>query len=192
MTTQGSGDGITAVNNSKDDANIDVFKCWHGGPGELVQNEKNLFLLFMDAQLEKIRTEMVRLQPQEMVASELVVFEEVITKNDTLASMVDDRLMRYYFGLAATVLLEQGHTTKARQYTRIGIYVAMYLIHGSSFWKSITSSPDVQQKQLKDMYTSLGLIQVDEGLIGVLNQQTPCSCLEQAFPSLQDKRKVNV
>eukprot|EP00977_Amphora_coffeiformis_P021196 scaffold9010_cov76-Amphora_coffeaeformis.AAC.1 len=101
--------------------------------------------------------------------------------------MVDSDLMKLYFG-QATVCLLKTQLENARVKARMGVYIAMYLKHGENFWEMTQLDAPAQQKVLEDMYIALGQIALDTGLPRLLNQQTPCNCLEQALPALKDKK----
>jgi len=163
------------------------YKCQHGGPGELTVADKNLFLVSYAANLETVRKQQGWAQHEEILAAELIVLEELVTQNPTLKSMMDADLMKLYFGIAADALL-QARLDPARVNARAGVYIAMYLKHGDDLWEMTQQDAAVQQETLQDMYVALGKIALDSQLPIVLNTQTPCDCLEQAFPALKTKK----
>jgi len=168
-------------------AGDEVYTCQHGGPGELVVANKNLFVVSYAHNLEQARKQQGWAQYQEILATELVVLEELLTQNETLKNMVDATLMKLYFGMATDALLK-ARLEPARVYARAGVYVAMYLRHGEALWNMTKEDAAVQQETLQDMYVALGKIALDAGLPELLNAQTPCTCLEQAFPALKNKK----
>eukprot|EP00977_Amphora_coffeiformis_P006653 scaffold1450_cov170-Amphora_coffeaeformis.AAC.7 len=172
---------------SSSSADIDVYTCQHGGPGELTVEDKKLFVIGYEHNRAAARKAQGLAQYQEVLATELVVFETLMKQNETLRKMVDSELMRLYFG-QATVCLLKTQLENARVKARMGVYIAMYLKHGEKFWEMTQLDAPAQQKVLEDMYIALGQIALDTGLPRLLNQQTPCNCLEQALPALKDKK----
>jgi hypothetical protein len=164
----------------------EIYKCQHGGPGELTVVDKNIFVVIYATNLDKAHKVLVRGLYEELLSTELVVFEELL-KNATLKALLDDSLMKLYFGMAADDLLK-ARVEPARINARMGVYIAMYLAHGDKFWQMIKEPAEVQKITLKDMYTALGKLTLDQGLAQVLNVQTPCDCLERALPALKDKK----
>ena len=167
----------------------DVYLCQHGGPGELTAAQKKLFLVTYATNLDKARKARGYALHEEILATELVVLEEVVTKDvtGTLRTLMDDDLMKLYFGMATDALLK-ARMDDARVYGRAGVYIAMYLKHGDRFWDMTKQDAAVQQEFLQDMYLALGKVALDSQLPQVLNKQTPCDCLEQAFPALKEKK----
>ena len=165
---------------------VDVYTCQHGGPGELVVADKRLFCLSYEHSRIAARKAQGFAQYQEILATELVVLESLIKKNESLRKLIDGDLMKLYFGLATSHLL-QAQLEKARVHARMGVYLAMYLKHGDTLWELMQLEPSVQQMVLEDMYVALGQIALDAGLPRLLNRQAPCTCLEHAFPALKGK-----
>ena len=166
---------------------IDVYTCQHGGPGELTVEDKKLFLISYKHNRDAARKNQGLAQYQEILATELVVFETLVKQNETFRKMIDSDLLKLYFGQATTCLLKT-QLEDARVNARTGVYVAMYLKHGDKYWEMTQLDPSSQQKVLEDMYIALGQIGLDAGLPRLLNQQTPCTCLEQALPALKNKK----
>jgi hypothetical protein len=167
----------------------EIYKCQHGGPGELAVVDKNIFVAAYVTNLDEAHKVLVQgLGYEELLCTELVVFEELL-KNDTLKALVDDSLMKLYFGMATDDLLK-AQVEPARINARMGVYIAMCLAHGDKFWQMIKEPAEVQKITLKDMYTALGKLTLDQGVAQVLNVQTPCDCLEQALPAFNDKKKT--
>ena len=160
--------------------------CQHGGPGELEISDKQAFVVYVQTNVEKVhKALLLKASHQEMLAAEQVVLEEITTKTFRNSPVIDHALMRLYFANATTDLL-QSKVEESRIQARIGIYIAMYLRHGPKLWEMINEqSPQTQMTTLKDLHLALGLIATDQGLAKVLNQQTPCDCLEKAFPNLK-------
>jgi len=101
-------------------------------------------------------------QHEEIIATELVVLEELVSQNEsTLKPLVDADLMKLYFGTATDRLLK-ACVDKARVCARTGVYVAMYLKHGDAL--RTLAQQDAQQETLKDMYLALGKIALDSQL----------------------------
>lgn len=162
--------------------------CQHGGPGELIAEEKKLFVITYAASLDKVhKALLLRSTPPELIAAELVILEDLLKKNNALRAMADPSLMKLYFGLAANDLL-RAQVEEARIHARTGVFIAMFLRHGDGFWP-MTNEPLVEQKEtLGDMHTALSQIAIDQGLARVLNAQTPCDCLEQSLPALKGNK----
>ena len=115
------------------------------------------------------------------------MLETIVKQNDGLKKMIDHDLMRLYFGQATACLLK-AQLEEARIQARMGVYLAMYLRHGETFWELTQLDASVQSKVLEDMYVAFQKIALDSGLPELLNKQTPCDCLEQAFPALKAKK----
>ena len=161
------------------------YTCQHGGPGEVTSADKKIFVVSYSTALEQVHKELVRAQYEEILAAELSIFEELM-KNPVVQGMVDPALMRLYFGLAVKELL-QARQEPAKIFARMGIYIAMYLKHGGNkFFELTNASPDVQKEVLRDMYTGLGQVAFESGLVKLLKTQVPCTCLDQAFPAVKD------
>ena len=185
--TQSQSDSL-GVDSSAD------YPCQHGGPGELVVEQKKLFVLSYQHNWEQLQKQMGRGLPAQIIAAELTLLEELIENNDTMKSMVDDALMKYYFSLAVTTVLQTAKITEqVRMLTRCGIYIAMYLKHDPTkttgqFWKLTNESEEVQKSSLHDMHLGLGQVFASDGtLMKLLNTQIPCQCLSNTFPALQKK-----
>lgn len=172
------------MNGTKMQDHAESYKCQHGGPGELTVAEKNIFILSYAAELNRAHKTLVRAQYEELLSAELVVLEELLTQKQEFKSLIDAELMKMYFGMASDALLK-GRIEDSRMYARTGVYIAMYLKHGELFWQMTQEAPEIQQETLKDMYSGLGQLSLDSGLVRFLNVQIPCSCLETAFPALQ-------
>lgn len=175
-----------AKTSSTDSNNIDVYACQHGGPGELTAEDKKLFIISYEHNRSAARKAQGLAQYQEILASELVVFETLVKQNTVLQKMIDSDLMKLYFGRATACLLK-AQLEESRVHARMGVYIAMYLKHGDKFWELTQLDAQVQKKVLEDMYIALGQIGLDAGLPRLLNQQTPCQCVELTFPALKDK-----
>jgi hypothetical protein len=176
--------------------NNDDYKCQHGGPGELETADKQVFVVTVQTNFDKIHKALLfKATHQELLAAELVVMEELLlltttttTKHNNAAlqkCVVDQSLTRLYFSMASKELV-RGRVEEARILARIAVYLAMYLRYGDQLWEMTNNQPArMQQITLNDMYTALGQIGTDQGLAKVLNAQTPCDCLEKTFPSLK-------
>lgn len=146
------------------------FACTHGGPGEIEASKKAVFVETCNVTTGKVHKALLLRAPrQELIAAELIAVEEMISNSDGIRSMVDDSLMRLYFGLAASDLLK-AKVEEARISARVGLYLQM----GS--FEFIDDG---------NFRTALGQIETDASLAKFLNVQTKCGCLEQALPSLK-------
>mmetsp|Transcript_3545 Transcript_3545/g.6176 ORF Transcript_3545/g.6176 Transcript_3545/m.6176 type:complete len:170 (-) Transcript_3545:84-593(-) len=165
----------------------ETYPCRHGGPGELVAEEKSIFVEAVGTSLNKVhRALLLRASRQEIVAAELIMLEGVLSSKEALRKIVDGALVRLYFGRATADLL-RAEVEEARTNARVGIYLAMYLKHGYDFFAMTQQSPEVQREKILDFHTAIGHIETSEGgLAKLLNAQTPCQCLEEAFPSLKE------
>lgn len=153
---------------------VERFTCTHGGPGEVEASKKAVFVETCNVTTGKVhKALMFRAPRQEIIAAELIAVEEMICSSDGIRSMVDDSLMRLYFGLATSDLLK-AKVEEARINARVGLYIVMYLQKGT-----FDFIHDVHFR------TALGQIETDKGLAKFLNVQTKCGCLEQALPSLK-------
>jgi hypothetical protein len=173
------------------------YKCQHGGPGELVLESKKLFLLSVQHNLEQLQFSLQRnLDGEFVIASELVLLEQLITNSSTLQDMVDGSLVKLYFTMATeTLLLLNANPSlldsdpkvleDCKTHARMGIYLTMLLLHGAeSFWNMTKESPKVQSIRLKDMYSGIAKISTLPGLAEFLNVQTSCHCVAQALPTI--------
>lgn len=150
------------------------FACTHGGPGEVESSRKAVFVESCGSTIGKIHKALLFRAPRhEIFAAELIAVEEMIASSDAIRSMVDESLMRLYFGGAASDLLK-AKVEESRVNARVGLYIAMYLQRGN-----FDFIDDVNFR------TALGQIETDSGLAKFLNVQTKCGCLEQALPSLK-------
>lgn len=169
------------------ETNADVYTCQHGGPGELVVADKRLFVLSYEHSRAAARKAQGLAQHEEILATELVVLETIVQQNKGLEKMIDKDLMKLYFG-RATACLCKAQLEEARINARMGVYLAMYLRHGETFWELTQLDASIQNTVLEDMHVALGKIALDAGLPELLNKQAPCDCLEQAFPALKEKK----
>ena len=150
------------------------YECTHGGPGEVEASKKAVFVESCGSTIDKIHKALLFRAPRhEVVAAELIAVEEMISGSDAIRSMVDESLMRLYFGRAASDLL-RAKVEESRVNSRVGLYIAMYL-QRSNF--DFLEDANFQ--------TAIGQIETDGGLAKFLNVQTKCGCLEQALPSLK-------
>mmetsp|Transcript_33414 Transcript_33414/g.48948 ORF Transcript_33414/g.48948 Transcript_33414/m.48948 type:complete len:197 (+) Transcript_33414:82-672(+) len=195
------------MNNSNDI--ISEHKCQHGGPGELTANEKRLFVLSHQHNLTQVHQKMIQeqqnqknepqpqLQYDELIATELIVMEQMIITHSKLEEMVDMDLVKLFFGMATESLLLKSPTNtldQAQIYARCGIILASYLMYiaggnnnskKASFWKLTHDDPTT----LRSMYLGLRQTQYESSLARLLNAQTPCDCLEKAIPVLRSQNK---
>mmetsp|Transcript_881 Transcript_881/g.2465 ORF Transcript_881/g.2465 Transcript_881/m.2465 type:complete len:162 (-) Transcript_881:77-562(-) len=150
------------------------FACTHGGPGEIEASKKAVFVETCNATMGKVHKALLFRAPrQEIIAAEMIAVEEMISNSDGIQSMVDESLMRLYFGLAVSDLLK-AKVEDSRVNARVGLYIAMYVQKGN-----FDFIDDVNFR------TALGQVETDSGLAKFLNVQTKCGCLEQALPSLK-------
>ena len=150
------------------------YACTHGGPGEVEASKKAVFVETCNVTTGKVHKALLLKAPrQEIIAAELIAVEEMISSSDGIRSMVDESLMRLYFGLAASDLLK-AKVEEARINARVGLYIALYLQMGSF---DFIENPNFR--------TALGQIETDAGLAKFLNVQTKCGCLELALPALK-------
>uniref|UniRef100_A0A7S4JWC7 Uncharacterized protein n=1 Tax=Odontella aurita TaxID=265563 RepID=A0A7S4JWC7_9STRA len=150
----------------------DTDTCRHGGPGDLVAEEKKLFVVTYAANLEKVhRALLLRCSVPELIAAELVLLEELMKNSDALRAMVDSSSMKMYFASATNHLL-CARVEEARIHARAGVYIAMLLRHGDAFWEMTNESHEVQKQTLLDMHIALVQIGIDQGLARLLNSQT--------------------
>ena len=170
--------------------------CQHGGPGELVIEDKKLFILSYQHNLKELQKQIVRALYPQIVAAELVLLEEMITSNATILSMIDTSLVKLLFSMSTKELLQPSsgsNVEQAKIYARCAIYVATYLQYGEEFWKLLKQSPETQSQDsgspLYAMHVGVGQIATDNGLVRLLSKQLPCQCLQEAFPALQEKEK---
>jgi hypothetical protein len=181
------------------------FKCQHGGPGELVVETKKLFLLSVQHNLEQLHFSLQRnLDGEFVIASELVLLEELISNSSTLKDMVDGSLVKLYFTMATELLLllnanpslldsDPKVLEDCKTHCRMGIYLTMILLHGAEpFWNMTKESPKVQSKRLKDMYNGIAKISTFPGLAEFLNVQTSCHCVEQALPTILQMNSCSI
>ena len=159
---------------STNTSTAEQFACTHGGPGEVEESKKTVFVESCGSTIDKIHKALLFRAPRhEIVAAELIAVEEMISGSDAIRSMVDESLMRLYFGRAASDLLK-AKVEESRANARVGLYTAMYLQRGN-FEFLIDAS----------FRTAIGQIETDSGLAKFLNVQTKCGCLERALPSLK-------
>ena len=182
--------GTTFAN---EDISSSSYPCQHGGPGELVIEDKKLFLLSYQHNLKELQKQIVRALYPQIVAAELVLLEEMITSNATILSMIDTSLVKLLFSMSTNELLQGANVEQSKIYARCAIYVATYLQYGEQFWTLLKESPETQSKDnnspLYNMHVGVGQIATDNGLVRLLSKQVPCQCLQEAFPALEDKEK---
>ena len=147
---------------------------------------KKLFVLSYEHNLRQVHRQIIRAPYEELLAAELVVLEEMI-KNSRVKDMVDMSLVRLFFGMATDSLLK-AKIEQAKTQARAAVFLATFLRYGDKFWAMSKAPAETQKEELKDMYLGLGKIYFDQSLAELLKVQTPCDCLEQAFPALKDKK----
>ena len=136
------------------DNNSAAYTCTHGGPGELVVEDKKLFILSYEHNLRQLQEQMVRALYPQIVAAELSLLEQMIASNSTIRGMVDQSLVKLLFRMATNEIITckgkskstssasssssspsslsspiSSNVEQSKVYARCAIYLSTYLQH---------------------------------------------------------------
>mmetsp|Transcript_25294 Transcript_25294/g.37348 ORF Transcript_25294/g.37348 Transcript_25294/m.37348 type:complete len:88 (-) Transcript_25294:93-356(-) len=81
--------------------------------------------------------------------------------------------------------LLKGQLEESKIQARAGVFLATYLQHGEKLWEIFKEAPEIQKHTLRDMHLGIAQINNDQSLAKLLNAQSPCECLQEAFPTLE-------